>query len=216
MLEMLKAKNPGLKLFSVTSPEFAKYGRVITNYQTDDIEAAANAIEMPKEGASYTPSVEGFEVLPIAQQIKNDIFGCLPTQIGFCWGYSNCLNALEWHCCSELNIAITPLVLMFAGRWDVVDNKIDASSVVAFYLPQGTVVEVFASTLHYCPCEVSADGFRFIVGLLEGTNVPHSSKYPDPLMTHQNKWLLAHNDNADLIAGGAVPGISGENYRLNY
>ena len=57
--------------------------------------------------------------------------GC-KTQIGICHGYNTFLNALEYHNCSEINVAATPLVLLLATRWDMEDGDLDASKVKAF------------------------------------------------------------------------------------
>ena len=50
--------------------------------------------------------------------------------------------------------------------------------------------------------------------LLEGTNVPLDGEPDDKLLFRKNKWLIAHEDNAELIAKGVVPGIYGPNYSL--
>ena len=216
MLQSLREKNPHLALFDVRDEAFAEYGVVLDGYDTAEICSAASKLEMPEEGSLYLPSVEAFESLEIAKKIGEDIFGTLPAQIGYCYGHSNALNGLEWHCCSELNIAVTPLVLMLAKRSDIQSGRVHSSCVKTFFVPAGTVIEVFATTLHFCPCEVSADGFGCVVGLLKGTNLPHESEREDKLMFRQNKWLLVHTDNAGLIARGCVPGIDGENYELLY
>ena len=44
MLEQLKAKNPGLQLFSVDSEEFRSYGRILTDLDTTQILEAAQVI----------------------------------------------------------------------------------------------------------------------------------------------------------------------------
>lgn len=216
MLKQLQEKNPQLKLYSVEDDAFSEYGRVISDYRTEEIIQAAKEIPMPEEGSSYLPSVDAFEKLTLAQTVQEDIFGCLPTQMGYTYGHSNFMNAMEWHCCSELNVAVTPLVMLLAKRSDLQSGKLDSSQVKAFYLPAGTVVEVYATTLHFCPLEVMKEGFGCVVGLLKGTNLPHEEDRPDKLMFRQNKWLLAHNENQTLLDKGCVPGISGVNYQLHY
>ena len=216
MLELLRLKNPSLPIFDVRSEEFLEYGKVLEDYDTAEILAEADKMEMPKENSVYLASVEAFEKLSIAERIQNDVFGLLPTQVGYCYGHSNYLNAMEWHCCSELNIATTPLVLMLAKRSDLKNGRLDSALVKAFLVPEGTVLEVYATTLHFCPCEVSADGFGCVVGLLKNTNLPHDTEREDKLMFRKNKWLISHVENAGLLARGGVPGIDGENYRLLY
>lgn len=216
MLENLKKLNPEIKLVEVNSPEFATFGRVIKNLDISEITKVAEKIENPESGSSYLPSVEEFEKLSIAKTIKNEFFGTMDSQLGYCWGHSNFLNATEWHKGSEINIAITPLVLILGHVWDIVDGKIDSSDFTAFYLPAGTVVEVYETTLHFCPCEVEQSGFGCVVGLPEGTNTNLETKVENKMLFRKNKWLICHVDNKALIEKGVVAGITGTNYEIKY
>ncbi len=216
MLDTLKLKNPDIKLYSVNSEEFKTFGRVITGLDTSEIIKAAEKISRPSEGSAYTPSEESFEKLIIADEIKTKYFGTLPTQIGYCHGHNSLLNAAEWHMSSEINIAVTPLVLILGHIWDMENRETESSKFTAFYLPAGTAIEVYATTLHFCPCEVENGGFGCVVGLPLGTNTPLETEGPDPLLFRKNKWLIAHNDNKALISRGVLPGISGENFKIKY
>ncbi len=216
MLDTLKLKNPDIKLYSVNSEEFKTFGRVITGLDTSEIIKAAEKISRPALGSAYTPSEESFEKLPTAKEIENKFFGTLPSQIGYCHGHNSLLNAAEWHMSSEINIAVTPLVLILGHIWDIENGKTDSSKFKAFYLPAGTVAEVYSTTLHFCPCEVEKDGFGCVVGLPLGTNTPLETETSDTLLFRKNKWLIAHNDNKALISRGVLPGISGENFKINY
>ena len=216
MLDTLKLKNPDIKLYSVNSEEFKTFGRVITGLDTSEIIKAAEKISRPAEGSAYTPSEESFEKLPTAKEIENKFFGTLPSQIGYCHGHNSLLNAAEWHMSSEINIAVTSLVLILGHIWDIENGKTDSSKFTVFYLPAGTVAEVYSTTLHFCPCEVEKGGFGCIVGLPLGTNTPLETETSNPLLFRKNKWLIAHNDNKALISRGVLPGISGENFKINY
>lgn len=216
MLERLKALNPSLPLFSVDSPEFAEYGRVLSGFDATAFVKAAEAIPMPEAGSAYQASVKEFEALPAAREICDGCFGTLDTQIGYCYGHSNYLNALEWHYSSEVNVAVTPLVLMLAKRSDIKNGRIDSSCVKAFFVPAGTVIEVFATTLHFCPCEVSKGGFGCVVALPSGTNTPLDIPVKDPLLFRKNKWIFAHEGNTALLQRGVIAGVYGENYKINY
>lgn len=216
MLEELRKKNPGIRLYSIYDKEFAEYGRIVEGLDTTEILGIAAEIQNPKEGSAYVPTEEKFQVLKIAEEISCKIFGEMPTQIGYCWGYSNCLNGAEWHTSSELNIAITPLVLFLGKRQDIRNQTIDSSFFQAFYVPKGTVLEIYATTLHFCPCEVQREGFGCVVALPCGTNVPLEEKAEDPLLFRKNKWILSHVDNEALINRGVVPGIAGTNYEMKY
>ena len=203
-----------MKIYRVTDPEFARFGRVL-DLDTTAIVAAGDTIPMPEEGSCYEPSRPEFEPLPIADEIRKTIFGDLETQVGYCWGHSHQLNALEWHTCSEVNVAVRDLILLLGDRRDLEHgNRLDSSKVVAFRLNRGEAIEVYATTLHFCPIEVEASGFGCVVGLLKGTNTPLAAPTDDPYLFRTNKWLIAHEENAALIARGVVPGIYGENYTL--
>ena len=214
-LSRLNAKND-IPIYNVNGEEFRTFGRVLHDLDITDILKAGEKIENPAIGSSYVPTEASFECLPIAADIRDRYFGTMPTQVGYCWGHSNYFNATEWHTSSEINIAVTDLVLLLGHIWDIRDNHIEASQFTAFYLPKGTAVEVYATSLHFCPCEVDEKGFGCVVALPEGTNVPLTNPSVDPLLFRQNKWILAHNDNAALIDRGVVPGISGPNYKIAY
>ncbi len=216
MLNNLKAKNR-LPVFSVLDDEFNEYGKVLDDLDTAEIISVAEQFEMPIENSVYKPSVPEFECLNIADIIRNKYFGQTAAQLGFCYGYSSYLNALEWHSCNEINIAVTDAVLILAKRRDLEnDNTMNSLSCKAFYVPKGTAIEVYSDTLHFCPCQVSDNGFRMVVGLSKDTNTPLDNKTPDPILWAKNKWLISHNDNESLIARGAFAGISGENYKILY
>lgn len=216
MLNLLNEKNQKLKIYSIESEEFLKFGRIIKNIDTSEIIEVASKIENPISGSSYLPSVEDFECLQIASKIENELFGTLPAQIGYCWGHSNFLNATEWHKSSEINIAVTPLVLILGQVWDIIEGEIDSKKFKAFYLPKGVAVEIYATTLHFCPCEVSENGFGCVVGLPAGTNTNLTIDVNDPMLFRKNKWIIAHNENTSLINRGVVAGITGENFKIHY
>ena len=216
MLNILKEKNPQLPLYSVDSPEFATYGRIDSTLDAEALLALAATIEKPAEGAMYRPSLPEFEALAAGRAIQERFFGTLPAQVGYCWGENSYLNATEWHFCNEVNIAVTPLVLLLGHVWDVRDGKIDASQFKAFYVPQGTVLEVYATTLHFTPCQVQPEGFGCVVALARGTNTDLAAPTEAPLLFRKNKWLLAHQDNQALLQKGIKPGITGPNLCVKY
>ncbi len=215
-LLLLREKNTDINIYSAESDEFLRFGRIIKNIDPTEIIKTAESIKAPDTGSSYVPSEEKFECLSIASQIENECFGNLPSQIGYCWGHNQFLNAAEWHMSSEINIAVTPLVLLLGHVWDIKDGKIDSSQFKAFYLPKGTVAEVYSTSLHFCPCEVNKEGFGCVVALPEGTNTPLDKECENKLLFRKNKWLIAHEDNAALIARGAISGICRKNYKIEY
>ena len=77
------------------------------------------------------------------------------------------------------------------------------------------MIEVYSDTLHFCPCEVTKNGFSCIVGLQRGTNLPIAPEQKVNKLWAANKWLIGHEANTGLIERGAFAGIYGENWQIN-
>lgn len=203
-----------MKIYNVTDKEFLQFGRLL-NLDTNEIIAEAKTIDMPKEGSVYVPSVEAFEKLPIMKTIENEYYGELPAQIGYCYGHSDTMNALEWHKCSEINIAVTDMILLLGDIRDIEkDNKYNSDNVMAFRVKAGEAIEVYSTTMHFCPIETSKEGFGCIVCLTKGTNLNLEFEPQDKLLFRKNKWLMAHYENTALLEKGAAGGIYGINYKI--
>ena len=206
--------NPETEFFPVSSAEFAPYGRLI-DVDCRELTKAAGKIGLPSFGSVYLPSVAEFEELSVHKYFSDEIYGEMPVQTGFCCGHNSTLGALEWHKSSEVNVAVTDFVLLLGKLCDVKNGKYDSSDIKAFYVRKGQCIEVYATTLHFCPCQVTKDGFGCVVVLPKGTNVPLDRIHKDPLLFRKNKWLIAHEGNTSLIKEkGAFSGITGENYTL--
>ncbi len=204
-----------MNIQKVTDLSFGKYGKVLQGYEISRILKEMEHTPLP-EDVTYVPSVEVMEALEEAKAFQNSAFGGLPIQIGYCNGNNKKLNALEYHRNSEINIAVTDMILLVGAQQDIAaDYTYDTSLVEAFFVPAGTVVEMYATTLHYAPCTAAEGGFRCVVILPKGTNTdinfPLSTNGEDKLMTAKNKWLIAHPD-----AGieGAFCGLVGENITI--
>ena len=215
-LKELQEKNIQIDLFGIDEDVFTEYGRRLYGMDVTDIIKAGKAKAFPEEGSVYEASTSEFEKLQIAEQICKECFGELPIQVGYCYGHNSFLNGWEWHTCSEINIAVTDLVLILGKRSDYRDGKIDAATAKAFLLKEGDVVEVYATTMHFCPCQVADSGFGCVVALPTGTNTPLDEKAKDNLLFRKNKWIVAHVENDGLIARGVVPGIVGPNFEIRY
>ena len=98
------------------------------------------------------------------------------------------------------------------------DGKLDTGKVKAFRVPAGTLVEVYATTMHYAPCHTDPTrGFKVLVALPKGTNtdkpdVPVKGG-DDAYLWACNKWLLAHPES-DEAAQGAVAALTGVNIHI--
>jgi len=215
-LELLRRVNPHIIIHSVKEEAFRRFGNYIPGDTAAICAAAEAAVAFPEAGSAYHASVEALEKLPEMNSLREMLCGGLDEQFGLCLGHSNRMNALEWHTCNEINIAVRDLVLLLAKRSDLDENcRLDADKVEAFYLAAGETVEVYADTLHFCPCEVSKGGFSCIVGLQRGTNQPMTPEQRKAQLWGYNKWLIAHEDNTDLVQRGAYPGISGQNWTIH-
>ena len=218
-LEELRAKNPGLPFYSVDDAAFRKFGRVV-DYPCGALMAACEAAcDMPQEGSRYLADIPELEANGELERAAHELRGEGSCQIGCCWGHSSKLNCLEYHRASEHNIAVSALVLLLASQQDMEGNELPEGKVIAFFVPKGTVIEVYATTLHFCPCETSEAGFRCIVILPRGTNHPleqeKMTQGEGRLLWAKDKWLVAHPE-APAVARGAFPGIHGENYTVHY
>lgn len=200
-----------MKINKVTDPEFRKYGRVIDGYDFSKLIKAMEHTPLP-EDVIYEPSIEELEATDVAIDLKMRIYGELPIQIGYCNGHNSKLNALEYHRSSEVNIAATDMILLLGNREDVKDDfTYETSKVEGFFVPEGTAIEVYATTLHYAPCGVDGQGFKCVVVLPKGTNLDVVNTHAtaeDKLLAASNKWLIAHED---AHIDGAFNGLRGEN-----
>ena len=205
-----------MKIQKVTDPAFRKYGQVLEGYDFTGLIKEMKHTPVP-EDVIYVPSVEELEALDIMKDLQNKGYGGLPVQIGYCNGHNKKLNAVEYHRNSEINVAVTDLVLLIGHQQDIEpDHTYDTSKIEAFLVPAGTGIEVYATTLHYAPCHVNEVGFQCVVVLPKGTNTDLTFQTEktgeDSLMTAKNKWLIAHEDAK---IAGAFNGLKGENITID-
>ena len=110
-----------MEIQKITDASFKKYGRILEGYTIDRILKEMEHTPLPKE-VIYVPSVEEMEALPEAEAFQNRAYGGLPIQIGYCNGDNNKLNALEYHRSSEINIAVTDMILLLGSQQDVKED----------------------------------------------------------------------------------------------
>lgn len=206
-----------MKIYSVSDPEFREYGKVLEGYDTKELVEAMNNIALPAEGTAYEPGIASLESCKIYGDFQDRAYGGMPIQLGMCWGHNTKLNCLEYHRDSEVNIGTGEFVLLLAKQGDIIDGVLDTSTVKAFKAPAGVPVEVYATSLHYAPCQVAEEGFRVAVVLPKGTNT-NKPEYKamcdeDTWLTARNKWLLAHEESSE-AKGGAHVGLKGKNIDL--
>lgn len=200
-----------MTIYSVFDPEFASYGRVITGYEAECkavVEALNISTPLP-EGTGYVPEEPALQNLPESAVLGASFFGGMSFQMGWCNGHNTKLNCLEYHRDSEFNLGNADFILLLAKQDEIADGKLDTGKVKAFRVPAGTLVEVYATTLHYAPCHTDpAKGFRVMVALPKGTNTD-KPELPvqggdDAWLWACNKWLLAHADSSEAAQGAPV------------
>lgn len=221
MLDRLNEAN-SVRIYSIFDKEFKTFGNIIDSIDcTSLIKIAEKSTFIPEEGNVYVPSFEDFEKQEVFFEIQSKIYGEMPIQIGYCNGRNSTYNGFEYHKGSELNIAVTDFMLVLGHTWQINENKFYVGDEKVFFVPKGTVIEMFQTTLHLSPCKVNKAGFKDIVVLPKNTNTPLDSKSTEicgegQLLLQKNKWVIAHPQREALIKQGAFPGLIGENMELKY
>lgn len=207
----------GLEIKPVTDPAFGSYGKVITGYNVEELLEQMAKTPLPEE-VIYVASVDTLQSLPVCQEMEAGFYGQMPIQVGYCNGHNKKLNAAEYHRNSEINVAATDLVLILGKQQDITaEYTYDSGNMEAFFIPKGTVVEIYATTLHYAPCHTEEGGFRCVVILPEGTNTDLSPlekirNQEDRLLFAKNKWLIGHKEGG--LLEEAYIGITGDNLSI--
>ena len=206
-----------MKIYSVNDPEFKPYGRVVNGLEAAKAEILQALATTPlPEATDYVAEEPVLQELPAMVEVSEHLFGGMPVQLGWCNGHNTKLNCLEYHRDSEFNLGTQDFILLLAKMDDIGDDgKLDTAKVKAFRAPAGTLVEVYATTLHYAPCHTdAAKGFRVLVALpwLTNTDKPALKELApeDKLLWACNKWLLAHAESSE-AAQCAYVGLVGEN-----
>lgn len=215
----MKDLNKHIPFYHIEDSKFKQYGKVINEYDFNELETYMDSLTIPQDQNVYVASVTEMENTIIKNQLQEAFYGEMSIQIGYCNGPNSTLNGLEYHKSSEINIAITDMVLLLGKVQEVENNVFHSNDVIAFFVPKGTAVELYSTTLHFAPCKVNNEGFKTIVILPKGTNDPLSTNIQkrtkeDELLFMKNKWLIAHPEREQLINKGAHPGIKGENIKV--
>jgi len=214
----LNRLNPRLTIQEVNEQSFKEYGKIISGYDFSDLsDYMERKTTLPDEGNIYLASVPEMEQFAVFERLSNGFYGEMPIQIGYCNGRNSTLNGLEYHIGSEIDVAVTDLVLLLGKLRDVVAGQYRSEGVEAFFVPKGMALQLYETTLHFSPCKISPEGFKCIVILPRGTNEPlqyDKSRYGDQFLFAKNKWLLAHPERKPLMEKGAWPGIIGDNIEV--
>lgn len=214
--EALQNANCNLKIENISDESFTPFGKIIDQY---DFFEMINYMEektiIPEEGNIYVASVPEMEQFGVKESLQNGFYGEMPIQLGYCNGRHSTLNGLEYHLGSEINIAVTDMVLILGKLQYIVDDKYDAENTRIFFVEKGKAIQLYETALHFSPCKTTPGGFKCIVVLPKGTNKSldnPKTKFGDKFLFARNKWLLAHPDRKPLLDKGAYS--EGENIEI--
>ena len=201
-----------MQIYSVYDEAFKPYGNVVANAKVDHLLKALEKMPLP-ENVEYVPRVQALH--DAAGDLGVHLYGGMPYQLGYCNGHNTKLNCLEYHRDSEFNLGTEDFILLLGLQGEIVDGVLDTKKVKAFRCPKGVLIEVYATALHYAPCQASKDkGFQVLVALPENTNTDFTLEEKrmgdDKLLWARNKWLLAHAEAGE-AAQRAHVGLQGEN-----
>ena len=203
-----------MKLQEISSKAFQRYGTILTGYDFRELFERLSELPIPEEGITYSAAVPALEQCAVREELQSRGFGGMPIQIGYVGGFPERLDALEYHKSSEFNIAKDDMILVLGDVREIEDGAFDLSKCEAFYVPGGTGVELFATTLHYAPFSACETGYRTICVLPLGTNGEKpellQKNKEDRLCAGSTKWLIIHPD-ATAENPGAYPGLRGKN-----
>ena len=213
-----------MKVKQVTDTSFRKYGKILTGIDFSEIYNVLEEMDYP-EDVEYAASFGPLEEPEFRQKLSNTLYGELSVEIGYCSGHNKMLNALEYHRSSEANVAVTDIILLLGHQSDITEDfTYDTAQLEAFFVPAGTAVELYATTLHYVPIGTKENDYAFKMGgvLPFGTNFPlgvtlgaeaEKEKLPEEkLLFAKNKWLIAHEESGE---EGAFIGLTGKNISVD-
>ena len=144
-----------MKIYHVNDPAFRAYGRVLADYDVRELLEALDAhTPCPEDRTEYVPEEPALQGLPTSKRLALSLFGGAAAQFGWCNGRNTRLNCLEYHRSSEFNLPSGDIVLLLAKQEEVdADYRLDSARVKAFLVPAGTLVELYATTLHCAAVE---------------------------------------------------------------
>lgn len=208
------------QVYQVTSEKFARYGRILEEIRGQELLSIAGGFERSFTGVRYERSIKELEDTKEFRYIQKWFGGEGRLQCGLCWGHNSRMNAVEYHRSSEINIGAEDMILMLGDLRDIKENHYDSKLLELFFVPKGTAVELYGTTLHFAPCQTSEKGFAAVIILPYMTNAPLDEatikQIPDKqgeerLLFGNNKWMIAHPECGDVKDSFAYPGIYGEN-----
>ena len=181
-----------IKIQNINDASYKRFGKVVKDIDLSDLIAAMEATPCPDD-VVYVASEAALEATKSAEKFQEIYYGKLPIQVGYCNGHNSLLNALEYHRCGEVNVAVTDLIVLVGSLVDVADDfTYDTEKVEAFFVPAGTAFEMYETTLHYAPCGVDGKGFKDVIILPKGTNADIRSEERRVGKECRSRWSPYH------------------------
>jgi hypothetical protein len=215
-LNQTRKINKHITIKGVTNKSFIKYGKIVTGYDFIDMIAyVEKKTPIPEEGNLYVASVDAMEGLNITKKLRDNFFGEIDIQVGYCNGVNSKLNYLEYHKSSELLLAVTDLIIFLGRVQDIKENQYEANKAEVFFIPEGVALEIYSTTLHSMPCKMENNGFRVITALPRGTNSTLKEEDKEETLLHsKNKWIIVHAEACEYTNDERQVGIVGENVEV--
>lgn len=213
MIQDIQKLNPDFVIKSIYDKAFMTYGKIREEAVHEVLTYVSESVIPPKNGNLYKANVKELEDLASIQNLSHKVYGGMDVMAGVVAGHNQVLNGIEYHQGSETIIAVSDYILVVGHLWDMKDNTYDSSLCECFYVPQGTIVECYGTTLHYTPIAVHKEGFVTVCLLLRGTG---DDLVRDGILKKKNKWFIAHKENVEKVAAGDYPGLLGKMIQIKY
>ena len=216
-----------MKIQSVFDQEFLKYGRIVKEYDFDELIGVVKK-EFPAVrkgddvGIEYQASYPPYEETSIFGILNNHYWGGLPCQFGILNGHNFVMNSREYHRCTEILVAVDDMVLMLGDLRDIkiINGKFsyDTGLTELILLPKNTAIEMYQTALHYGPCSAHRnEGYRSVCILPRFVNFPAPtikiSSEEDKALRARGTWVITHPD-APEAKDGAYVGLTGDNLNI--
>ena len=220
-MRKLNELNPDIDMLSIEDTSFLSYGSVHRERPVDVLLASLDG-----RPGNVTGVLRSLDERPDACPAEfgptlREIFGRVELQVETVQGRNTRLDALEYHKCVEVVVAGTDMVVLMGLVCDIAwpAGTFDVSRTRAFYVPRGTVYEVFPWCPHSTPVHVhEAEGFRCLVIQPRGAHAPIDFT-PDPggegkLMRGRNTWLISYVDDDGSQGTASHRGLKGRAIEL--
>jgi hypothetical protein len=220
-MRKLNELNPDIDMLSIEDISFLRYGRVHRDRPVELLLASLDGRKGSGPGVHRSVNDRPDACPAELAATLGEVFGCTELQVESVQGRNTRLDALEYHKCAEVVVAGTDMVVLMGLVCDIVwpAGTFDVSRTRAFYVPRGTVYEVFPWCLHSTPVHVhEAEGFRCVVIQPRGAHAPIDFT-PDPggegkLMRGRNTWLISYVEEPGAPGASTHRGLKGRAIEL--